>query len=239
MSLVNAVDKILKVIKLVEKQVKGFNIPWVTEVSKRKDPYRVLISCILSLRTKDKTTAAASKRLFRAASSPGRMIKLSASNLEKLIYPVGFYRNKAKVILGISRKLIGEFSGRVPDNLEELLKFKGVGRKTANLVLGLGYNIPSICVDTHVHRISNRLGIVKTKNPEETEEALENIIAESYWIKLNTILVAFGQNICVPISPFCSRCYVNPVRNINKSHASRISNGVNKYCKKMGVSKFR
>ncbi|MDP3731593.1 MAG: endonuclease III [Candidatus Omnitrophota bacterium] len=214
-------SKILKTIKLIEKQVKSFKIPWVTEESKKKDPYRVLISCILSLRTKDKTTAEASKRLFEVTDSPRKMIKLSATRVQKLIYPVGFYRNKAKVILDISRRILDEFRGCVPDNLEDLLKFKGVGRKTANLVLGLGYNIPSICVDTHVHRISNRLGWVKTKDPHATEEALQKIIPRNYWIKLNTLLVAFGQNLCVPISPFCSRCYVN------------------RYCKKIGVNKFR
>lgn len=214
-------DKILKTIKLIEKQVKSFKIPWVTEESKRKDPFRVLISCILSLRTKDKTTAEASKRLFRLADTPGKIIKLSANRMQKLIYPVGFYRNKTKVILGISRKIKEEFRGWVPNNLEDLLKFKGVGRKTANLILGLGYNIPAICVDTHVHRISNRLGWVKTREPHATEEVLQKIIPRNYWIKLNTLLVAFGQNICAPISPFCSRCYVY------------------RYCKKIGVDKFR
>lgn len=216
-----AVDKTLKTIKLIEKQVKNFKVPWVTEESKRKDPFRVLISCILSLRTKDKTTAEASERLFRLADTPGKIIKLSANRIQKLIYPVGFYRNKAKFILGISRKIREEFRGRVPDNLEDLLKFKGVGRKTANLVLGLGYNMPAICVDTHVHRISNRLGWVKTREPHATEEALQKIIPRNYWIKLNTLLVAFGQNICVPISPFCSRCYAGS------------------YCEKTGVNKFR
>jgi endonuclease-3 len=210
-----------KKIKLIEKQVKEFNIPWVTKVSQRKDPYKVLVSCILSLRTKDKTTAEASKRLFKVVSTPKEMIKLSKRKIQKLIYPVGFYRNKAKAILEISKKIIRDFSGRVPSRLEDLLSLKGVGRKTANLVLGLGYNRPAICVDTHVHRISNRLGWVKTQNPQGTEEALEKIIPKNYWIRLNTILVAFGQNVCVPISPFCNRCYVNS------------------YCKKIGVNRHR
>jgi endonuclease-3 len=200
--------KILKTIKSIEKQVEGFNIPWVTKVSKKKNPYRVLISCILSLRTKDKATARASKRLFKVAATPYKMIGVQASRIEKLIYPVGFYRNKAKSILGMSRKIIEDFKGRVPDSLEDLLELKGVGRKTANLVLGLGYNIPAICVDTHVHRISNRLGWVKTKEPHQTEEALQKIIPKNYWIRLNTILVAFGQNLCLPISPYCSKCAV-------------------------------
>ena len=214
-------NKVLKTIKLIEKQVKSFKIPWVTEESKSKDPYRVLISCILSLRTKDKTTAEASKKLFQVADNPRKMLKLSTNRMQKLIYPVGFYRNKAKVILGISKRILNEFKGRVPGNLEDLLKFKGVGRKTANLVLGLGYKIPAICVDTHVHRISNRLGWVKTKDPHATEEALQRIILRNYWIRLNTVMVAFGQNLCVPVSPFCSKCYVN------------------EYCQKTGVIRSR
>lgn len=214
-------NKALKTIKLIEEQVMSFKIPWVTVESKKKNPYRVLISCILSLRTKDKTTADASNRLFRLADTPQKMMKLAASRIQKLIYPVGFYRNKAKVILGISRKILDEFRGQVPNNLEDLLKFKGVGRKTANLVLGLGYKIPAICVDTHVHRISNRLGWVKTKEPHATEEALQKLIPKSYWIRLNTVMVAFGQNLCVPVSPFCSRCYVN------------------EYCRKIGVTRSR
>lgn len=214
-------NRVLKIISLIDNQVKSFKIPWVTEESKTKDPYRVLISCILSLRTKDKTTAEASKRLFSIADTPRKMIKLSAVRIQKLIYPVGFYRNKAKNILGISKRILDEFAGHVPDKLEDLLKLKGVGRKTANLVLGLGYNIPAICVDTHVHRISNRLGWVKTKDPYATEEALQKIIPRESWIKLNTLLVAFGQNLCVPVSPYCSRC------------------NVNKYCPKVDVNRSR
>jgi endonuclease-3 len=201
------VDKILKAVKLIEQQVREFKIPWVTEVAEEdKDPYLVLISCILSLRTQDKTTDEASRRLFKAARTPEKMIKLKAAYIQKLIYPVGFYRNKTKVVLGISKRLIEDFKGLVPKKLEDLLSLKGVGRKTANLVLGLGYKIQAICVDTHVHRISNRLGWVRTKEPEETEEALKKIIPKSHWIKLNTILVAFGQNLCMPISPYCSKC---------------------------------
>jgi endonuclease-3 len=212
--------KIIKTIKLMERQVKNFKVPSVTEISSRKDPYLVLISCILSLRTKDKTTIEASARLFKAANNSKKMVKLPVKRLEKLIYPVGFYRNKAKVIIEISKRILYDFSGSVPDNLEDLLELKGVGRKTANLVLGLGYNIPAICVDTHVHRISNRLGWVRTKNPEDTENALMKIIPKKLWIDLNTYFVAFGQNICVPVSPFCSGCFVF------------------KYCKRVGVKNF-
>lgn len=214
-------QKILKTINLIEKQVKKFRIPSVTEVSYRKDPYQILISCILSLRTKDKTTTIASRRLFRVAASPKTMVKLSPRRLQDLIYPVGFYRNKAKVILGISRKILKDFMGRVPNQIEDLLKLKGVGRKTANLVLGLGYNIPAICVDTHVHRISNRLGWVRTKTPEQTEYALQKIVPKKSWIDLNTALVTFGQNICLPISPWCNRC------------------SVYNFCERTGVTKFR
>lgn len=211
MAVAYRVDKILKTLKLIKRQVENLKIPWVTEVSERRNPYRVLISCILSLRTKDKTTDQASFRLFKIADTPKEIIKLSPSRLQKLIYPVGFYRNKTKVILDISRRIIEDYQGRVPNKQEELLRLKGVGRKTANLVLGLGYNIPAICVDTHVHRISNRLGWLKTRTPEQTEEALKEIIPQSYWIRLNTILVAFGQNICLPISPWCSKCYVQKI----------------------------
>ena len=199
-------DENIQIIQSIEKQVKELKVPWVTKVFKKKDPYQILISCILSLRTKDKTTADASRRLFNVADNPKRMINLSVARLERLIYPVGFYRNKARSILEISRRIMDDFNGRVPHSLEDLLRLKGVGRKTANLVLGLGYNVDSICVDTHVHRISNRLGWARTMNPYQTEEELKGIIPKIYWIRLNTILVAFGQNICLPISPYCSRC---------------------------------
>lgn len=214
-------EKALKIIKSIKKQVEDFQVPSVTQVSRKNNPYQVLISCILSLRTKDKTTRDASRRLFKVASCPASMIKLSRSYIQRLIYPVGFYRNKAKVILGISKSIIRDFRGRVPGTIEDLLSLKGVGRKTANLVLGLGFGIPAICVDTHVHRISNRLGWVNTKAPAETEEALKKIVPRDKWIELNTILVIFGQNICQPVSPFCSRC---PVCG---------------FCKRAGVKKFR
>ena len=180
-----------------------------------------MVSCILSLRTKDKTTLQASYRLFKSASDPGAMLGLSRKSIERLIYPVGFYHNKAKVILGLSKRILDDFKGKVPRTHEELLSLKGVGRKTANLVLGLGYGIPAICVDTHVHRISNRMGWVSTRDPEETEAALRKIIPEKYWIDLNTILVTFGQNLCLPVSPYCSQC------------------GANKFCRRRGVNKSR
>jgi endonuclease-3 len=212
-------SNILTVIRSIEKQVRGFDAPYVTAEAKKRDPYKVLISCILSLRTKDKTTGEAAARLFKAADTPAKLVKLSRERIQRLIYPVGFYRNKSGVILDISRRLIKEYKGKVPDNADELLSFKGVGPKTANLVLGLGFGKPAICVDTHVHRISNRLGWVKTRNPQETEYALQKIIPRAFWIELNTSLVAFGQNICVPVSPWCSRCsvrYLCPQKGVSR-----------------------
>jgi endonuclease-3 len=203
-------NKIIRTIKLIERHVKGLTVPIVTIVSdKWHDPYLVLVSCILSLRTKDKTTHEASMRLFRQADSPRKMIKLSKPALEKLIYPVGFYHTKAGVILELSKRLIKEYNGKVPASEAELLQLKGVGRKTANLVLGLGFGVPAICVDTHVHRIPNRLGWIKTKTPEETEYALRKILPKNQWIKINTTLVTFGQNTCLPVSPLCSQCPVS------------------------------
>jgi endonuclease III len=211
---------VLKTIKLIKEQIKGYIAPSVTQISKKHDAYQVLISCILSLRTKDKTTIEASRRLFKIAHKPESMLKLTAGKIEKLIYPVGFYRNKSRVILNLSKKILEDFSGKVPDSAHALLGLNGVGRKTANLVLGLGFGKPAICVDTHVHRISNRLGWVKTSSPVQTELVLQKIIPRNDWIELNTILVTFGQNLCSPISPFCSKCNVFKLcarRGVDKS----------------------
>ena len=173
------------------------------------NPFRVLIACILSLRTQDTTTGPAAARLFALADDPAAMLRLSPTQIERAIYPVGFYRTKARAILGICRDLLDRFGGRVPDDLDALLTLGGVGRKTANLVITVGFNKPGICVDTHVHRISNRFGYVKTRNPEETEMALRKALPRRYWIGYNDLLVSFGQNLCAPISPKCSIC---PVR---------------------------
>ncbi len=172
-------------------------------------PFRTLVSTILSLRTKDAVTIEASRRLLRRASTPREIVTLSAAEIEKLIYPVGFYRTKAKALLKTCQILIHQYDGRVPDTIEELLKLPGVGRKTANLVVTVGYDDYGICVDTHVHRICNIWGYVKTKTPEETEFALREKLPRRYWKTFNDILVTFGQNLCVPVSPWCSRC---PVR---------------------------
>ncbi|MBI4627067.1 MAG: endonuclease III [Candidatus Rokubacteria bacterium] len=176
-----------------------------------RDPFRVLIACILSLRTQDTTTGPASERLFAVADTPEAALQLTPRQIEKLIFPVGFYRTKARVILGICRDLLGRFGGRVPDEIDQLLTLKGVGRKTANLVVTMGYGKPGICVDTHVHRISNRLGYVRTRTPEETEMALRAKLPRRYWIGYNDLLVSFGQNVCAPISPRCSVCPVKPL----------------------------
>jgi len=169
----------------------------------------VLVACILSLRTQDTTTGPAAARLFAVADTPAAMLRLSAQRIETLIYPVGFYRTKARVILGLCRDLLERFGGRVPDDLDALLTLKGVGRKTANLVVTMGFNKPGICVDTHVHRISNRLGYVRTRHPQETEMALRGRLPRRFWIGYNDLLVAFGQNVCTPLSPRCSTCPVS------------------------------
>ncbi len=173
-----------------------------------RDPFRVLIACILSLRTQDTTTGPAAARLFALADTPTTMLRLPARTIARAIYPVGFYRTKARVILGICRDLLARFHGRVPDDIDALLTLNGVGRKTANLVVTMGYGKPGICVDTHVHRISNRLGYVRTRSPEETEVALRARLPRRYWIGYNDLLVAFGQNVCTPLSPRCSICAV-------------------------------
>jgi len=184
--------------------------PIVTELAEHSpDPFRILISTILSLRTKDEVTREGSLRLFERADTPEKMLGLKPEAIEKAIYPVGFYRNKAKTILDVCRVLVDEYDGNVPDDLDELLKLDGVGRKTANLVITKGYGKPGICVDTHVHRITNRWGYVSTRNPKETEFALREKLPEKYWIEINDLLVTFGQHVCKPISPLCSQCPVH------------------------------
>lgn len=200
----------------LEDAVLAWDTPAVTIISQRDgDPFKVLVSCILSLRTKDTTTGPASLRLFSIADTPQKMLLLSVEQIEQAIYPVGFYRNKAGQILEICRVLVEKHAGKVPDSIEELLLFKGVGRKTANLVVTLGFSKPGICVDTHVHRICNHWGYLSTKTPDETEFRLREILPQKYWLRINDLLVTFGQNLCKPVSPFCSRC---PVYNFCKRH---------------------
>jgi endonuclease III len=202
-------NKFIENIKILREEYKKWNAPIVTLISvQTKDPYKVLISTLLSLRTKDEVTAKASYRLFEYADTPKKMIKLSEEEIQKLIFPVGFYKTKAKTIIETSQILIDKYNSKVPDTLEVLLSFKGVGRKTANLVLSLGYGQDTICVDTHVHRISNRWGAVSTKSPEETEFALMEKIPKKYWSEINDLMVAFGQTVCRPIGPKCGECKV-------------------------------
>jgi endonuclease-3 len=171
-----------------------------------RDPFKILIGCLLSLRTKDETTGPAAARLFALAGTAESMLQLPVEHIAKAIYPVGFYRTKATTILDICRTLVERYGGQVPDTMEGLLNLKGVGRKTANLVLTMGFQKPAICVDTHVHRISNRWRYVHTKTPEDTEFALRRKLPAAYWMVYNDLLVAFGQNICKPISPLCGQC---------------------------------
>ena len=174
-----------------------------------KDPYLVLIGCILSLRTNDKTTYPATLRMLELAKTPQEMMEVNVKDLAEAIYPVGFYENKAKQIIELSRLIVQELDGKVPDEIEDLVKFNGVGRKTANLVLAKGFNKPAICVDVHVHRIFNRIGYIKTKKPEETEFALREKLPLKYWLDVNTLLVTHGQNICKPIKPNCEMCPIS------------------------------
>ena len=210
------------IVRTLKREAKRWNPTAVGQVAEDShDPFRILISCLLSLRTKDEVTGQASARLFRLADTPTEMLRLQERTIARVIYPVGFYRTKAKVVRGVCRSLIERYAGRVPDEIDELLKLKGVGRKTANLVVSIGYGKPGICVDTHVHRISNRWGYVKTRTPEQTEHALRRKLPQQHWIVFNDLLVSFGQNICKPISPLCSRCPVE------------------RYCAKVGVTKSR
>jgi len=196
---------------VLKRQVRSLHLPWLDEMTAtERDPFKVLISCLLSLRTQDKVTGEASQRLFTLAQTPEALSRLPVAKIEKAIYPVGFYRVKARRIKDLSGTLVHEYKGRVPNSIEELLLLKGVGRKTANLVVTLGYDQEGICVDTHVHRISNRWGLVKTKTPIQTEFALREALPVRYWKQLNGQLVAFGQGICKPISPYCSQCKIRP-----------------------------
>lgn len=198
------------VMKILKEEVKQWKPPIVGEIERHfKDPYRVLISCLLSLRTKDKVTEGASTKLFSLADNPYSMLKLSPAKIMKAIYPVGFYRRKAEVVRIISKILIEKHNGIVPDKIDELLKLPGVGRKTANLVVTVAYKKQGLCVDTHVHRIVNRWGYVKTKSPYETEMALRKKLSPRYWIIFNDLLVAYGQNLCRPISPKCNICSIS------------------------------
>lgn len=216
-------DQIHAAIRIVKQEIRRWQEPVVGVISREsnRDPFLILISCLLSLRTKDKTTDAASHRLFALARTPAAMLKLPLKKIERAIYPVGFYRTKAKSIHQICDRLLDAYGGTVPDSIDELVTLPGVGRKTANLVVTVGYGKPGICVDIHVHRISNRWGYIKTKTPEESEQALRDTLPKRYWITFNDLLVPYGQNLCQPVSPFCSRCKLTD------------------YCDRVGVTKSR
>ena len=200
-----------KIMKELLKVTKSMPMPVVTEIklTTNRDAYKILISTMLSLRTKDSTTRDASMRLFEKAGNPKDMLKLSEEEIAKLIYPVGFYRVKAKNILEVSKTIIDDYNGKVPDEIDELLKLRGVGRKVANLVITEAFDKYGICVDTHVHRISNRFGYVSTKKPEQTEFALRKKLPKKYWRVYNDTLVIYGQNLCKPINPLCNQCSVS------------------------------
>jgi endonuclease III len=216
-----AVD-IHSIVKVLRETAPQWREPVVTEIARRdRDPFRILISTVISLRTKDETTREASNRLFALAAAPREMAELPLKTIEKAIYPAGFYHNKARTIHEVSRILMERYGGSVPNSLDELLTLKGIGRKTANLVITMGFGGEGICVDTHVHRITNRLGYLKTRTPRETEFALREKLPREYWTEINDLLVAFGQNVCKPISPFCSRC------------------SVHEYCGRVGVTVHR
>ena len=201
----NRVDKI---IEILEKNFPDYITPSVTKVAEENHPFKVLVATILSLRTKDATTLIASNKLFLLADSPTSILKMSLKQIEEVIYPVGFYKTKARTLHHISQVLLDKYKGKVPNTMDLLLAIKGIGRKTANLVLTEAFNKPGLCVDTHVHRISNRLGFVRTKNAHETEFALRKLLPMKHWKPFNMLLVAHGQNICRPISPKCSICNI-------------------------------
>jgi len=211
------------VLRILRREIRKWKVPAVGDVAERAvdRPFETLVATILSLRTKDAVTAQAADRLLSVAPTPSAFATLTVPLIAKLIYPVGFYRTKAAHLKETCRILCAQYGGRVPDDIEELLKLPGVGRKTANLVVTVGYDGYGICVDTHVHRISNLWGYVKTRNPEETEFVLRRKLPRRYWKTYNDILVTFGQNLCVPVSPWCSRC---PVKQ---------------YCEKVGLKRSR
>ena len=214
-----------KIINLMKEEIKKYDQPIVSALDRsgiKKTPFTTLISCILSLRTKDEVTEKASIRLFKTYDTPEKLSKANQKKIEGLIYPVGFYRVKAGRIINISKEIINKYNGIVPEDFDELLKLKGVGRKTAAIVMVYGYNDPDyIPVDVHVHVISNRLGLVKSKDPDETMDQLMNLVPKEYWKEINHLFVQFGKTICVTVSPKCSICPIE------------------KYCPKIGVIQSR
>ena len=195
-----------QVMEVLLKEFKPFRKPTIRRTSEKENPFRVLITCLLSLRTQDKNTEKASDSLFAVAKTSQEIVKLPITKLEKLIFSSGHYKKKARVLKHVSKEIINRFNNKVPKTREELLSIKGIGPKTANIVLSFAYGQNVIAVDTHVHRIPNRLGLVKTKTPEKTEPGLMRVFPKKYWKEINTTLILFGKNICLPISPKCSEC---------------------------------
>lgn len=216
-------DLAIRVLHLLRKAVSGLPEPAVDLIVKDfgRDPFLILISCLLSLRAKDTVTVPIARILFARARTPQELVAMPLEDIEKIIFSIGFYRNKARTIKGVSKDLIDRFDGTVPRTYQELRSIKGIGQKTANLVLGYGFGIPALCVDTHVHQVANRLGLVATKTADQTEKALKLIVPRSSWIEVNRLFVIWGQQVCVPVSPFCSKCVLSP------------------YCPKIGVKKRR
>ncbi len=201
-----------RTLALIARAIHGMEEPAVEKISEqtREDPFRVLIATMLSAQTRDAVTAEASARLFRVARTPRTMAALPMARIQRLIYPVSFYRNKARHVRETCRQIVSRFGGRVPGTMAELLTLPGVGRKTANLVLILSHaSRDNICVDTHVHRLANRLGWVKTRTPDDTEQALYRVVARRYWPRVNLYLVTWGQNVCRPVYPRCGACVVS------------------------------
>jgi len=220
------IQNIDKIFQILKKELKKYNAPIESKENMWDEiidtPFTTLISCILSLRTKDEVTDKASVRLLKKYNTPEKILKLSEKEIQKLIYPVGFYITKSKRIKEISKTLIEKYDSKVPDDFNELLKLNGVGRKTANIVMVYGHRQPGyLPIDTHCHRIPNRIGWIKTKTPEETEKQLKKILPKKYWNDFNYLFVKFGQTICVPVSPYCSKCPIE------------------KNCKKINVKKSR
>ncbi len=209
------------IMELLGKHFNHLERTTLNRMRKNPDAFKILISCLLSLRTQDKNTEIASRNLFQQATTPKEILKLPIKKLEKLIYSSGHYKKKSRVLKSVSKEILERFKGKVPSNKEDLLSIKGIGPKTANIVLSFAFNQCVLPIDTHCHRIPNRLGWVKTKKPEETEKALELILPKKYWCEFNGIFVLFGKTICQPISPKCSICPTN------------------KYCQKINVIRSR
>ncbi len=214
-------EKIEKVLKILSKKYPSYEKTTLNRMRRNPNAFKILISCLLSLRTQDKNTEKVSERLFKVADTPKKIIKLPLKRLEKIIYISGYYKNKAKTLKHVSKEIIKRFNGKVPDDKEQLLSIKGIGPKTANIVLAFAYGKSVIPVDVHVHVTSNRLGWVKSKKPEDTEKQLEKIIPKKFWKELNAVLVQFGKEICITFSPKCSQCPVE------------------KYCPRIGVKRWR